>query len=81
MLWGNWYWPAWLSAMSLLFIPAELFALLTDPANTLSDYCWRELGISRATEITIHGAAWWASLIAWLVFVGLITAHIWWRQA
>lgn len=80
MPWGNWYWPAGLSVLSLLFVPAELFALLTDPNNTLSDYCWRELGISKALEVSVHGAAWWASLIAWLVFVVIITLHIWWRS-
>jgi hypothetical protein len=81
VMWGNWYWPAGLCVLSALFVPPELFALLTNPANTLSDYCWRELGVSRAMEISAHGAAWWASLVAWLLFVAVITAHIWWRQA
>lgn len=79
--WGNVYWPAGLAIVSLIFTPAELFALITNPANTLSDYCWRELGVTRAFELSAHGVAWWASLIAWLLFVVVITGHIWWQTA
>lgn len=80
-MWGNWYWPAGLCIMSALFVPAELFALLTNANNTLSDYCWRELHVTRALEISGHGAAWWASFIAWVLFVVIITLHIWYRSA
>lgn len=80
-MWGNWYWPIGLCVMSALFVPAELFALLTGARNTLSDYCWRELGVSKALELSGHGAAWWASLTSWLLFVVIITLHIWYRSA
>lgn len=80
-LWGNVYWPAGLIAASVAFIIPELYALFTDANNTLSDYCWRELHVTRALEISGHGAAWWCSFLAWLLFVGLITVHIWYRGA
>jgi hypothetical protein len=81
MLWGNWYWPAGLAVMLAWFAPAELFALLTNVNNTLSDYCWRELDVTRAMEISGHGVAWWCSFLMWIAFVITITLHIWYRGA
>lgn len=78
-MWGNIYWPIGLITASLAFVAPESYALATDPANTLSDYCWRELHVTRALEISGHGLAWWCSLIAWVMFVVLITIHIWYR--
>ena len=75
--WGGWYWPAGLSIASLLFVPAEIFALLTNSANTLSDYCWAELHVN--PHLTVHTSAWWASIVAWVLFVAVITGHIWFR--
>ena len=80
-MWGNWYWPVGLIAASVAFVVPELYALATNSANTLSDYCWRELHVTRALEISGHGAAWWCSFIAWLLFVAVITLHIWYRGA
>lgn len=77
--WGSTYWPIGLIAASVAFLVPELYAVFTDPNNTLSDYCWRQLHIDRALEVSQHGAAWWFSLAAWLVFAVIITAHIWWR--
>lgn len=80
-IWGNWYWPAFLCAAFVLFAPAEIFALVTNSANTLSEYCWRELHVTRALELSGHGAAWWASLVMWVIFFVVITLHIWYRGA
>lgn len=77
--WGLVYWPVGLTALSLLFLPAELIALFTNPANTLSDYCWHELNVTRAFTFDAHGVAWWASFASWLLFVIVITMHIWFR--
>jgi len=77
--WGSTYWPIGLIAASVAFLVPELYALATDANNTLSDYCWRELHVTRAFELSAHGAAWWFSLIAWGVFVVVITMHIWYR--
>jgi hypothetical protein len=35
--------------------------------------------VHNAMHISAHSVAWWASVIAWLLFVGVITYHIWWR--
>jgi hypothetical protein len=80
MKWGLHYWPGYLTVASLFFLVPELFALATNPANTLSDYCWHELDVTRALEFTMHSVAWYASLAAWIVFVLVITLHIWFRS-
>ena len=75
--WGRLYWPLALAATSLLFFPAELTALFTNSVNTLSDYSWYELHVSPG--FTVHTIAWYASFISWLLFVAVITGHIWFR--
>ena len=80
-MWGNTYWPAGLIAASIAFIVPELYALLTDAQNTLSDYCWRELHVTRALEISGHGAAWWCSQVAVVLAFVLLVVHIWYRGA
>jgi hypothetical protein len=61
----------------LLFGVPELIALFTNQANTLSDYSWDELDVHGFNHIPT--VAWYASLIVWLIFVVVITAHIWWK--
>lgn len=78
--WGNWYWPVGLSVAALAFLGPELYAVVTNVRNTLSYYCWHELHIDVAVSSGIHSFAWWNSLLAWLLFVVIITAHIWWKQ-
>lgn len=77
MSWGNRYWPVFLIVVSIAFLIPELYALATNAYNTLSDYAWRELNVTRAFEFTMHSVAWYASLSAWLLFVVVITLHIW----
>ena len=78
--WGLVYWPFAMVIMSAVFLPAEIWALFTNPANTLSEYCWHELNVTRALEISGHGVAWWASIVMWGFFVVAITLHIWYRS-
>lgn len=77
--WGNFYWPYWLILTSLTFIVPELLAVFTNAANTLTRYTHIQLSVTTATvNAHIHTVAWYVSLIGWLVFVVLITIHIWW---
>jgi hypothetical protein len=79
MTWGRWYWPLALIAVQLLWIPAELIALATNRANTLSDYAHNELSVTTATVAHgIHTAAWYLSLAGWALFVFIVSWHIWW---
>jgi hypothetical protein len=77
MTWGKFYWPVFMLAVSLAFAGPEIYALFTNQANTLSDYSWDELNIHG--RFPIHTLAWNISLIVWLLFVIVITMHIWWR--
>jgi hypothetical protein len=74
--WGKYYWPYFLTLVSMLFLIPELIAVVTNHANTLSEYSWDELHVS---GLAIHDIAWYLSLSTWLLFVVVITAHIWWR--
>jgi hypothetical protein len=75
--WGSDYWPWFLLGAGLAFLIPEVIAFFTNSANTLSDFSWYELGISG--RINHHTVYWWVSLAAWWVFVGVISAHIWFR--
>ena len=77
--WGLIYWPIGMVIVSLIFLPAELYALFTNSANTLSDYSWHELGIDKAVHVSYHTLAWYLSIISWALFVIIITGHIWFR--
>jgi len=74
------YWPFFLVVSSLLFLVPELIALFTNATNTLSGYSWRALNVYNGLHLNQHTAAWWLSLTAWLVFVVVITIHIWWKS-
>lgn len=75
--WGLAYWPKYMIVASLAFIIPETVAFFTNASNTLSDFAWYELGINGT--INRHDFAWWISLIAWAMFVIVITGHIWFR--
>lgn len=77
MTWGRLYWPFFIIVTSALFLGPELIATFTNRANTLSEYAWAEL---RVSGLAIHDIAWYISIVAWLLFVVVITAHIWWRS-
>lgn len=76
--WGRTYWPIAMIIVSLLFLPAEIIALVTNAANTLSDYSWYELHLRPG--LSVHTVAWYLSFIGWLLFVVVITWHIWFRS-
>ena len=78
-MWGIIYWPKYLIVASLFFLIPEIIALFTNTANTLSAYCWNELRVGLAFGHGEHTLAWWVSLVAWSLFVIIITGHIWWR--
>lgn len=76
--WGRQYWPFYIIFTAGLFLGPEIYALLTNWRNTLSQYSWNELHVNPG--IPVHTVAWYISLMGWLLFVVVITAHIWWRK-
>ena len=78
MTWGREYWTWFLLTVSAGFGVPELIALATNPANTLSDYSRSEMGLTVVAGQPVHHTlAWAGSLIAWWLFVGVITWHLW----
>jgi hypothetical protein len=75
--WGRYYWPFFLILGSLLFLVPEIIALVTNFRNTLSQYSWNELHVNPG--IAVHTLAWYLSLGGWILFVIVISAHIWFR--
>jgi hypothetical protein len=75
--WGRYYWPFFLLAVTVAFAIPEIYAIITNVSNTLSDYSWQELHVGRIWPV--HTIAWYCSLAVWGLFVVVITAHIWWR--
>lgn len=82
--WGLTYWPYFLITIGLIFIigflPPEIYALITNPSNTLSDYSWHELDVSVAWNAGKHTLAWWLSLITFCTGISLLITHIWFRS-
>jgi hypothetical protein len=78
-LWGHYYWPAFLTVVSLFFLVPEFIALITNSANTLSDYAWSEMNVSMSYSGGVHTAGWWLSLVVFIVAAVLLVIHIWWR--
>jgi hypothetical protein len=78
-MWGRVYWPLYLILVSVFFLVPETVAFLSNTVNTLSEYAWREMSIEFIAGHGMHTVSWWLSLVAWCVFVVLITGHIWWR--
>jgi hypothetical protein len=72
--WGAWYWPIGLAVVLVAFLIPEIYALCTNPGNTLSAFVWRSLAITRdesigawsAGDFLIFGL--WLTLVVWLTF-------------
>ncbi|MGH9436814.1 MAG: hypothetical protein ACRD22_02725 [Terriglobia bacterium] len=75
--WGHEYWTWALIAIALLFLPAELYALFTNTANTLTDYSRYELHVSGQVVLTRQSAAWVLTLGTYLVVTTWLCGHIW----
>ena len=80
MTWGPVYWPLFLTIVAVLFLGPEFLALITNSANTLSDYCWRELNVTMVFGHGKHTVAWWLSQIAFYVSAIVLALHIWYRS-
>ena len=79
--WGAWYWPAFLAAFALLLLVPEVYALITNAGNTLSDWVWRALHVSTPSPIWDWDAARLLSFGVWCVLVFWLSEHFWWGLA
>jgi len=78
--WGTGYWPYALIAISLMILVPEIYALVTNPANTLSDYVWRELRVSLTPHRIAHTAAWFLTQGAFIVLNLWLVLHLWYGK-
>lgn len=78
--WGSWLWDVIVGVPTALFLIFEIYALCTNPANTLSAWVWRALKVTpdetflqwHATAFLVFGC--WIVLVTWLTghfFFGL----------
>lgn len=70
----SYYWIAWLMA----FTGPELYAVFTNPNNTLSDNVWRleNLNLNQPFDFAMWTDVHWAvAVIVWLLFLWL-SAHM-----
>lgn len=76
MTWGKYYWPFAMLLVSLIVGGPEIFALITNPRNTLSDFSWFELGVHKNFVPTV---SWYASLIVYVLVAVVLAIHIWFK--
>jgi hypothetical protein len=78
--WGDWYWPGWLIALVLIFLPAEIYGLATGGQNTLSNWVWQHLKIATNERVINWSAADFLIFGCWLVLITWLTAHFFFRK-
>jgi hypothetical protein len=77
MTWGRVWWPVWIILTTCLFLGPEIYALVTNYRNTLSQYAWTELNVN--PHIHVHTIAWFLSLAGFVLAVIVLIAHIWYH--
>lgn len=75
------YWPAWAAAAVTALLLREVWALASvRPQDTLSDWVWRVLRISRDTQVTDWTAAQYLTFGTWVVFMSWLTFHLFFHR-
>lgn len=77
--WGTWYWPVWLAVMSVTLLAPEVYALVFNVRNTLSDWVWRELEVTTNQQLP-WTAAHFLVFGAWLTVTAWLTWHFFFRR-
>jgi len=78
-MWGNWYWPAWLVIFTGTLLGPEIYALSARPQNTLSEWVWKQLQVSKEQQLP-WTAAHFLVFGVWLVLVVWLTWHFFFRR-
>jgi hypothetical protein len=81
MTWGKHYWPIYLLVALAVFLGPEIYALVTNWRNTLSNWVWTELHVSSQNfDIWKQSAPWYLILGLWLVLISWLTFHFFFRK-
>lgn len=75
--WGQYYWPVFLGVLALALLGPEIYALVTNPHNTLSDWVWTELHVTKDSRWWNWSAAQFLTFGCWCVVVFWLTWHFW----
>lgn len=78
MTWGRAYWPIVLTVITLLIMVPETIALITNVNNTLSDWVWRALHVTRDQQEWT--AAHYLVFGVWVVVQSWLTWHFFFRR-
>jgi hypothetical protein len=78
--WGAYYWPGFLIAQFVLLFAPEGYALATNWRNTLSNWVWDHLNITKNESISQWSATDFLLFGAWMVVVTWLTFHFFLRK-
>lgn len=78
--WGNWYWPGFLVAQAMLFLGPEIYALVDNWRNTLSNWVWTQLNITKNESMSQWSATDFLLFGVWIVVVTWLTFHFFLRK-
>lgn len=76
--WGDWYWPVWFVINIASLLGPEIYALWTNVYNTQSYWVWKQLDV-QVTNTTSWTAAHFLVFGVWLVVMGWLTGHYFFR--
>ena len=78
MTWGKTYWPVWLVCVLITFLGPEIYALITNKSNTLTDWVRYALHIAPKETIGQWSAADLLLFCAYAtVFIVWLPFHFW----
>jgi hypothetical protein len=77
--WGDVYWPIWLGVMTITMGVPEVYALITNTRNTLSDWVWDQLNVTTEQQLP-WTAAHYLVFGAWITVVSWLTWHFFFRR-
>lgn len=78
--WGNYYWPGFLISFFAMLIGPEIYALITNWKNTLSNWVWTFLNITKNQSMSQWSATDFLLFGAWMVTVTWLTFHFFLRK-
>lgn len=78
--WGPRYWTVYLIAGAVLLLGPEIFALVTNWRNTLSDYVWMELKVQRDENPWNWSATMFLVFCVWMLLWFWLTFHFFFRR-
>lgn len=77
MTWGRWYWPPALIVIGLIIFGPEIYALATNSYNTLSNWVWTTLQVTRNEPVHDWNATQFLTLGLFVMVTSWLFFHFW----